>query len=171
MFSPDWPSAGRFPIPDLHLPPASRRRPFTMADRLLRAMSSGRSTPCSKGKIRSTKSAAYRFVDHIEAPDDFTVMFHLKEPNADLAVESLRGSDWDCALRIARRDHAPADRLGTVQICQREQRTRKSSSSSATTITGVQRPPGPGTLRRRARRHHAGARIAQRQRRHRDQCT
>jgi peptide/nickel transport system substrate-binding protein len=33
-----------------------------------------------QGKIRSTKAAAYRLVDHIDAPDDFTVVFHLKEP-------------------------------------------------------------------------------------------
>jgi len=33
-----------------------------------------------EGKIRSTKAAAYRWVDRIEAPDDFTVVFHLKEP-------------------------------------------------------------------------------------------
>jgi peptide/nickel transport system substrate-binding protein len=31
------------------------------------------------GKIRSTKSAVYRFVDNIEARDDTTVVFHLKE--------------------------------------------------------------------------------------------
>src|SRR5271155_308460 len=36
------------------------------------------------GKIRSTKTANYRFVDHIDAPDDFTVIFHLKEPEAPL---------------------------------------------------------------------------------------
>jgi peptide/nickel transport system substrate-binding protein len=36
------------------------------------------------GKIRSTKTAAYRFVDHIEAPDDFTVIFHMKEADAAL---------------------------------------------------------------------------------------
>ena len=36
------------------------------------------------GKIRSTKSAAYRFVERIEAPDDYTVVFHLKEPFATL---------------------------------------------------------------------------------------
>src|ERR1039458_5528539 len=32
-----------------------------------------------EGKIRSTKSAAYRFVDRVNAPDEFTVVFHLKE--------------------------------------------------------------------------------------------
>jgi ABC-type transport system substrate-binding protein len=36
------------------------------------------------GKIRSTKSAVYRFVDRIDAPDDFTVVFHLKQPFATL---------------------------------------------------------------------------------------
>jgi ABC-type transport system substrate-binding protein len=37
-----------------------------------------------QGKIRSTKSAVYRFVDHVDAPDDYTVVFHLKEPFATL---------------------------------------------------------------------------------------
>jgi ABC-type transport system substrate-binding protein len=37
-----------------------------------------------QGKIRSTKAAVYRFVDHIDALDDFTVVFHLKEPFATL---------------------------------------------------------------------------------------
>jgi peptide/nickel transport system substrate-binding protein len=37
-----------------------------------------------QGKIRSTKSAAYRFVSRIDAPDDSTVIFHLKEPDATL---------------------------------------------------------------------------------------
>jgi peptide/nickel transport system substrate-binding protein len=36
------------------------------------------------GKIRSAKAAAYRFVDHLDAPDDFTVIFHMKEPDAAL---------------------------------------------------------------------------------------
>ena len=37
-----------------------------------------------QGKIRSTKTAAFRFVDRVEAPDDSTVVFHLKEPFATL---------------------------------------------------------------------------------------
>ncbi len=36
------------------------------------------------GNIRSAKAAAYRFVDHLDAPDDFTVVFHMKEPDAAL---------------------------------------------------------------------------------------
>ena len=36
------------------------------------------------GKIRSIKTSAYRFVDHIDVPDDFTVVFHMKEPDAAL---------------------------------------------------------------------------------------
>ncbi len=37
-----------------------------------------------QGKIRSVKAATYRFVDHIEAPDDLTVIFHMKEADATL---------------------------------------------------------------------------------------
>jgi peptide/nickel transport system substrate-binding protein len=35
-----------------------------------------------QGNIRSTKAANYRFVDRIDAIDDATVVFHLKEPEA-----------------------------------------------------------------------------------------
>jgi peptide/nickel transport system substrate-binding protein len=45
-----------------------------------------------QGKLRSTKSAAYRFVDHIGAPDEFTVVFHLKEPNATLLWNLSEGA-------------------------------------------------------------------------------
>jgi peptide/nickel transport system substrate-binding protein len=37
-----------------------------------------------QGKIRSTKAAVYKYVDHIEAPDDVTVIFHMKEQDATL---------------------------------------------------------------------------------------
>jgi peptide/nickel transport system substrate-binding protein len=37
-----------------------------------------------QGKIRSTKAAVYRFVDHIEAPDDFTVIFRMKQQDSTL---------------------------------------------------------------------------------------
>jgi ABC-type transport system substrate-binding protein len=37
-----------------------------------------------QGKVRSAKAAVYRFVDHIDATDDYTVIFHLKEPFATL---------------------------------------------------------------------------------------
>ena len=37
-----------------------------------------------QGKIRSAKAAVYRFVDRIDATDDYTVVFHLKEPFATL---------------------------------------------------------------------------------------
>jgi len=36
------------------------------------------------GTIRTAKASSYRFVDHIDAPDDATVIFHLKEPWASL---------------------------------------------------------------------------------------
>ena len=37
-----------------------------------------------EGKIRTTRAAAYRYVDHIEAPDDSTVVFRMKEPFSTL---------------------------------------------------------------------------------------
>jgi peptide/nickel transport system substrate-binding protein len=37
-----------------------------------------------QGKIRSTKAAVYRFVERIDAPDDVTVVFHMKEQDATL---------------------------------------------------------------------------------------
>ncbi len=44
------------------------------------------------GKIRSTKSAAYRSVDHIDVPDELTAVFHLKEPNATLLWNLSEGA-------------------------------------------------------------------------------
>ena len=36
------------------------------------------------GKIRSSKAATYNKIDRIDTPDDYTVIFHLKEPMASL---------------------------------------------------------------------------------------
>ena len=36
------------------------------------------------GKVRSAKASAYRYVDHVDAPDSFTVIVKLKEPFAAL---------------------------------------------------------------------------------------
>jgi peptide/nickel transport system substrate-binding protein len=36
------------------------------------------------GKLRSPKAAAYRFVERVDAPDDFTVVLRMKEPDAAL---------------------------------------------------------------------------------------
>ncbi len=36
------------------------------------------------GKIRSPKTATFRFVDRIDTPDEFTVVLHMKEPDAAL---------------------------------------------------------------------------------------
>jgi peptide/nickel transport system substrate-binding protein len=44
------------------------------------------------GSIRTTKSGTYRFVDRIEAPDDTTVIFHLKEPWASLLWNVSNGA-------------------------------------------------------------------------------
>jgi len=37
-----------------------------------------------QGKIRSTKAAVYKYVDHIDTPDQSTVTFYMKEPDATL---------------------------------------------------------------------------------------
>ncbi len=45
-----------------------------------------------QGKIRSTKTSAYRYVARIDAPDDLTVVFHLKEPYATLLWNLSEGA-------------------------------------------------------------------------------
>ncbi len=45
-----------------------------------------------EGKILSTKTSTYRYVDHIETPDELTVVFHLKEPWASLLWNLSEGA-------------------------------------------------------------------------------
>jgi peptide/nickel transport system substrate-binding protein len=45
-----------------------------------------------QSKIPSSKGDSYRFVDHIDAPDDLTVVFHLKEPFATLLWNLSEGA-------------------------------------------------------------------------------
>jgi peptide/nickel transport system substrate-binding protein len=45
-----------------------------------------------QGKIPSSKGDSYRFVDHLDAPDDLTVVFHLKEPFATLLWNLSEGA-------------------------------------------------------------------------------
>lgn len=45
-----------------------------------------------QGKIRSTKTASYRYVDQVEAPDQDTVVFRMKEPSATLLWNLSEGA-------------------------------------------------------------------------------
>lgn len=45
-----------------------------------------------QGRIRSTKSAVYRYVDRIDAENEFSVVFHLKEPFAALLWNLSEGA-------------------------------------------------------------------------------
>jgi peptide/nickel transport system substrate-binding protein len=45
-----------------------------------------------QGKVRSAKASTYRYVDHIDVPNDTTVVFHLKEPFAGLLWNLSEGA-------------------------------------------------------------------------------
>ncbi len=51
----------------------------------------------AKGKIRSTKTATFKYVDHIDATDDYTVTIHLKEPFAALLWNLSEWRNRHCA--------------------------------------------------------------------------
>ena len=72
-----------------------------------------------QGKVRSAKAAVYRFVDHIEATDDYTVVFHLKEPFATLLWNLSDGAMGIVPVWQRRRDQPPAHRLRAFPFRQR----------------------------------------------------
>ena len=72
-----------------------------------------------QGKIRSTKSAVYRFVDHIDATDDYTVVFHLKEPFATLLWNLSDGAIGIVPYGSGDEMSRTADWLGAVPLRQR----------------------------------------------------
>lgn len=45
-----------------------------------------------QGKIRSARTGSYRLVDRVDAPDDFTVIFHVKERTATLLWSLSEGA-------------------------------------------------------------------------------
>ena len=72
-----------------------------------------------QGKIRSTKAAVYRFVDHIDATDDYTVVFHLKEPFATLLWNLSDGAIGIVPYGSGDEIEPPAHRLRAVPFRQR----------------------------------------------------
>ena len=91
------------------------------------------------GKIRSSKTATYNKIDHIDAPDDYTVIDSPEGADGVAAVEPVRRRDWDRALRQRRRVQQESHRLGAVPLRQRAAGQR-SRSSNATRIIGRHQP-------------------------------
>ena len=164
MFSPDWRSVGRLPDPltyvfHLHRgvtfhdgrPLTSRDVKWTL-DSLL------------QGKIRSTKTSTYRYVDRIDTPDDLTVVFHLKEPFAALLWNLSEGAIG--IVPYGSLDEITRNPIGSGPFKFVSAETDKEVILRRNDAYWGERPhTGPCALRRGARRHHAGPRAAKRQRR------
>jgi len=65
-----------------------------------------------QGKVRSTKAAVYRFVDHIEAPEDDRVIFKMKEPFATL-LWNLSGGAMGIVPYGSREDEMTSHPVGS----------------------------------------------------------
>ena len=71
------------------------------------------------GKLRSAKASTYAPVDRIDAPDDYTVVFHLKEPFASLLWNLSDGAIGIVPYGSGEDFNRHPDRLGTVSLRQR----------------------------------------------------
>lgn len=65
-----------------------------------------------QGKVRSPKAGTYRLVDRIEAPDDYTVIFHLKEPWSGL-LWNLAGGEGMGIVPYASTDEVSSHPIGS----------------------------------------------------------
>jgi hypothetical protein len=73
-----------------------------------------------QGKVRSPKAGTYKWVQGIDAPDDYTVIFHLKQPWAALLWNVAGGQGMgNCSLRQWRRNQPKSGWVRAVQVCQR----------------------------------------------------
>ncbi len=72
-----------------------------------------------QGKIRTTRAAAYRYVDHVEAPDDTTVVFRSEAAVCEPALEFVGRRDGNRSVRQPYGNDQPADWFGPVSVCQR----------------------------------------------------
>jgi peptide/nickel transport system substrate-binding protein len=90
------------------------------------------------GQDSQHQAAVYRFVDHIDAPDDFTVIFHMKEPDATLLWNLSDGAigivPYGSGDEMTRSIPSGPDRFKFVSA-----ETDKEVISNATTTTGARK--------------------------------
>ena len=112
-----------------------------------------------QGKIRSTRAAAYRYVDRVDAPDDYTVVFHLKEPFSTLLWNLSDGAMGIVPYGSLTEMTDPTNRSRAIPLCQRGARQRGRPRAQRR-LLGPEGACRAATLRRRARHNHARPRTA-----------
>ena len=69
-----------------------------------------------QGKIRSPKRGSYRLIEHIDAPDDSTVIFHLQEPWAGL-LWNLAGGEGMGIVPFGSLEEISENPIGSGPFC------------------------------------------------------